>query len=403
MSEERPINLDAHATTPCDPRVVEAQHPYFTEEFGNPASRTHAYGWGAERAVERARGQIARLIGARSREVLFTSGATEANNLALFGIARANRDRGDHIIVCATEHRSVLDPARALEKEGFQVTRVGVDRSGRIRLDELREAAREGTLIISVMHANNEIGVLQTLEDVASVARSRGIPLHTDAAQSVGKVPVDVGRLGVDLLSLSGHKLYGPKGVGILYVRRQSPPLQIQPLLYGGGHERGLRSGTLAVPLCVGLGRACEIAQAELAEEAQRTRALRERLWGGLESELDAIRLNGHAEDRLPGNLNVSFVGVEASALLLALPDLALSSGSACTSGSPEPSHVLLALGLPPAEALSAIRIGIGRFTTRGEVDMAARRIVDEVRRLRAASPHWEDLRGRGRRAEAGP
>ena len=387
MSDGRPIYLDSHATTPCDPRVVEAMTPFWGEEFGNPATRTHSYGWAAEQALETAREEVADAIGARSREIVFTSGATEANNLVLFGIARAGRARGNHIVVCRSEHRSVLDPCRALTKEGFTISEIAVDRAGQVDLDALREAIGPRTLLVSLMHANNEIGVIQPIAEVARVARERGVPLHTDAAQSVGRIPVDVEELGVDLLSISGHKIYGPKGVGALYVRRRRPRIEIEPILHGGGHERGLRSGTLPVPLCVGLGRACSIAEAERESEAPRIRALRDHLWARLQGELESIRLNGDPERRLPGNLNVSFLGVESSAVLLALPDLALSAGSACTSSSPEPTHVLRALGLPPEQALGSIRIGLGRFTTLAEIDQAADRIVTEVRRLRELSP----------------
>jgi cysteine desulfurase len=383
MSDGRPIYLDYHATTPCDPRVVEAMGPFFAEEFGNPASRTHAYGWNAEQALEGAREEVARLIGARRQEIVFTSGATEANNLALFGVARAGRDRGDHVVVCRTEHKSVLDPCRALEKEGFRVTEVAVRRDGIIDVGGLIDALRPGTLLVSVMHANNEIGVVQPLAEMSRAARERGVLVHTDAAQSVGKIPVDVDELGVDLLSISAHKLYGPKGIGALYVRKRRPRIEMRALLYGGGHERGLRSGTLPVPLCVGLGRACTISGEGMGEEAVRTAAFRDRLWNRLREDLDSIRLNGDSEQRLPGNLNVRFLGVESSALILALPDVALSAGSACTSATPEPTHVLRALGLPAEEALASIRIGVGRFTTEAEIDRAAERIVAEVRRLR--------------------
>jgi cysteine desulfurase len=380
----QPIYLDCQATTPCDPRVVEAMKPYFSEEFGNPASRTHAYGWRSAEAVEHARAQVARAIGAGPREVVFTSGATEANNLVLFGVARASRERGDHVVVCRTEHKSILDPCRVLEKEGFEVTEVPVARSGRIAPKALGKALRDTTVLVSVMHANNEIGVLQPLEEIGAQVRERGIPFHTDAAQSVGKVPVDVRALGVDLLSLSGHKLYGPKGVGALYVRRRQPRIEMRPLLFGGGHERGVRSGTLPVPLCVGLGAACEIAAEVREAETIQIRALREQLMNHLMKNLEAVELNGDPENRLPGNLNLTFRGLEASALMLAIPDLALSSGSACTSATPEPSHVLRALGLTSEEALASIRIGIGRFTTEEEIGLAAARIVAGVRRLRA-------------------
>ena len=340
-----PIYLDYHSTTPCDPRVVDAMAPYWTREFGNAASRTHAFGWRAEEAVEAAREEVARLIGADPREIVFTSGATESNNLALLGVARASRERGDHIISCQTEHRSVLDPLAALEQEGFRVTRLAVDAEGLVDVDDLRAALDGRTILVSVMHVNNEIGVVQPLPEIARVTREHGALFHTDAAQSVGKLMVDVDRLGVDLLSLTAHKLYGPKGMGALYVRRRRPVLRVAPILYGGGHERGMRSGTLPVALCVGLGRACQIAGQEWETDAKRVLLLRDRLWQRLSTELDEVWLNGHPENRVAGNLNLSFIGVEAQALLVALPEVALSSGSACTSAQPQPSHVIRALG----------------------------------------------------------
>lgn len=397
---QRPIYLDHHATTPCDPRVVEAMLPYLTEEFGNPASRTHAFGWSAEAAVEGAREQVARAVGASPREIVFTSGATEANNLALFGAARALRDRGGRVVTCTTEHRAVLDPCAALEREGFRVSYVGVDGDGLIDPDAFAEALCPGTVLVSVMHANNEIGVIQDVAPLAALAHERGALVHCDAAQSVGKVPVDVHALGVDLLSISGHKLYGPKGIGALYVRRRQPRLRLQPLQVGGGHERGLRSGTLPTPLCVGLGRACEIAGEEMEAEAARVGALRDRLWEGLRARLPAVRLNGHPTRRLPGNLNVSFDGVEGEALLVGLPELAVSTGSACTSATQTPSHVLRALGLGEARALSSLRFGLGRRNTADEIDLAADRVVAEVERLRGLSPLWER---RGERLDGPP
>jgi cysteine desulfurase len=384
VESESAIYLDHHATTPCDPRVVDAMLPYFAEEFGNPASRTHRFGWRAQEAVDRARRQVAEAIGAHAREIVFASGATEANNLAILGTARASRARGDHVVTCATEHRAVLDPCRALEKEGFRVTVLPVRPTGIVDLAALEAKLEPSTLLISVMLGNNEIGTLQPLAEIARIARERHIVLHTDAAQAVGKIPVDVERLGVDLLSFTAHKLYGPKGVGALYVRRRRPTLEIAPLLHGGGHERGLRSGTLPAPLCVGFGEACAIAARELDAEAARIGDLRDRLWTRLSSELDGVSQNGASGPRLPGNLNVSFAGVEAEALLMGLPELALSTGSACTSATPEPSHVLRALGLGKERALSAVRFGLGRFNTRDEIDLAAERVVVEVRRLRA-------------------
>ncbi len=384
-----PIYLDHHSTTPCDTRVVDAMAPYWTREFGNAASRTHAFGWRAEEAVEAAREEVARLIGADPREIVFTSGATEANNLALLGVARANRERGDHIISCQTEHRSVLDPLAALEKEGFRVTCLAVDTQGLLDVDDLRAALDGRTILVSVMHVNNEIGVVQPLEEIARVTREHGVLLHTDAAQSVGKLAVDVDRLGVDLLSLTAHKLYGPKGMGALYVRRRRPASRVAPILYGGGHERGLRSGTLPVPLCVGLGRACQIAGHEWETDAKRALLLRDRLRQRLSTELAEVWLNGHPENRVAGNLNLSFTGLEAQALLVALPDVALSSGSACTSAQPEPSHVIRALGGGQARALGAVRFGIGRANSEAEIDAVAEMLVEQVERLRAMSPLW--------------
>ncbi len=386
-----PIYLDHHSTTPCDTRVVDAMAPYWTREFGNAASRTHAFGWRAEEAVEAAREEVARLIGADPREIVFTSGATEANNLALLGVARANRERGDHIISCQTEHRSVLDPLAALEKEGFRVTCLAVDAQGLLDVDDLRAALDGRTILVSVMHVNNEIGVVQPLEEIARVTREHGVLLHTDAAQSVGKLAVDVDRLGVDLLSLTAHKLYGPKGMGALYVRRRRPASRVAPILYGGGHERGLRSGTLPVPLCVGLGRACQIAGHEWETDAKRALLLRDRLRQRLSTELAEVWLNGHPENRVAGNLNLSFTGLEAQALLVALPDVALSSGSACTSAQPEPSHVIRALGGGQARALGAVRFGIGRANSEAEIDAVAEMLVEQVERLRAMSPLWHE------------
>ena len=394
MNEPRPIYLDHHATTPCDPRVVDAMLPYLAEEFGNAASRTHAYGWRAEEAVEAARAAVARAIGADAREIVFTSGATEANNLAILGVvravqARAGGLRGGHVVTCRTEHSSVLDPCQALEREGVRITRLDVASDGHLDPERVRGALEPDTWLVSIMVANNEIGVIHDLEAIGRITRERGVPLHSDAAQAVGKIPLDVGRLDVDLLSLTAHKLYGPKGIGALYVQRRRPPLGIQPLLYGGGHERGLRSGTLPVALCVALGRAVAIATGEMEDEAKRLSDLRERLWLRLQSELDDVRLNGDSERRLPGNLNVSFGGVEGEALVLALRDVAVSTGSACSSARQDASHVLLALGLSRARALGSLRFGLGRTTTQGEIDRAAASVIEQVRRLRELSPIW--------------
>ncbi|MFQ5697819.1 MAG: cysteine desulfurase family protein [Myxococcota bacterium] len=384
MDRERPIYLDHHATTPCDPRVVRAMQPYWTVAFGNPASRTHRYGWEAEHAVEIARRELAALIGASSRDVVFTSGATEANNLAILGIAQAGH--GHHLVTCATEHRSVLDPCRALEKRGFRVSVVGVSREGRVDLDQLAGAIEPDTGLVSIMLANNEIGAIQPLAEIAKVVHERGALLHSDASQAAGRIPVDVKRLGVDLLSWTAHKLYGPKGIGALWVRRRRPRIEVAAQVHGGGHERGLRSGTLPVPLCVGFGEACALARRSLEGESLRLAQLRDRLLAGLCAQLSGVERNGPTDPCLPGSLNLSFSGVEAEALLLSLPDLALSSGSACTSGRREPSHVLWALGLDARRALSAIRFGIGRFNTEAEIDRAIDLLVREVERLRGVS-----------------
>ena len=379
------IYLDHHATTPTDPRVLEAMLPYFDRDFGNAASRTHAFGWRAEAAVDVARESIARAIGASDpREIVFTSGATESNNLALLGVARAGRARGDHVVTLAIEHSSVLEPCEALAREGFSVTVVPVDRDGRAAPEAVAAAITPRTLLVSAGWANGEIGTLQPIAAIARVCRERGVPLHSDAAQALGKVPVSVDA-GVDLLSLTAHKLYGPKGVGALWIRSGRPRIRIEPLLFGGGHENGLRPGTLPVPAIVGFGRAVEIAVAEREVEAARLLALREHMLARLREALADVSLNGHASERLPGNLNVAFESIEADALLASLRDLALSTGSACSSARPEPSHVLVALGLPDAAVRSSIRIGLGRTTTAGQVDLATEHIVAAVRSLRAA------------------
>ena len=379
------IYLDHHATTPTDPRVLEAMLPYFDRDFGNAASRTHAFGWRAEAAVDVARESIARAIGASDpREIVFTSGATESNNLALLGVARAGRARGDHVVTLAIEHSSVLEPCEALAREGFSVTVVPVDRDGRVAPEAVAAAITPRTLLVSAGWANGEIGTLQPIAAIARVCRERGVPLHSDAAQALGKVPVSVDA-GVDLLSLTAHKLYGPKGVGALWIRSGRPRIRIEPLLFGGGHENGLRPGTLPVPAIVGFGRAVEIAVAEREVEAARLLALREHMLARLREALADVSLNGHASERLPGNLNVAFESIEADALLASLRDLALSTGSACSSARPEPSHVLVALGLPDAAVRSSIRIGLGRTTTAGQVDLATEHIVAAVRSLRAA------------------
>ena len=377
----RPIYLDYQATTPCDPSVVDAMRPYFVEEFGNPASRTHPYGWRAREAVEDARRRVAGLIGARAREIVFTSGATESNNLAILGAARARSRPGAHVVTCRTEHRAVLDPVGRLEREGFRVTRLGVRPDGRLDLERLRDALLPETVLISLMHANNEIGVVQDLASVGALARERGIWLHSDAAQSAGRIETRVNELQVDLLSLSGHKLYGPKGVGALYVRRGR---RLEPLIYGGGHEAGLRSGTLPVPLCVGFGAACALSGERMDADARGQAELRDHLWRRLSGEIDGVWLNGASKPRLPGNLNLGIEGVASQELLAAVPELALSSGSACTSAVPEPSHVLGALGLSPERALECLRISLGRGTRPADVDRAADLLAERVGKLRA-------------------
>ena len=382
----RPVYLDFHATTPVDPRVLEAMLPYFTEQFGNPASRQHPYGWEAQQAVETARQQVAALIGAAAQEIVFTSGATESNNLAIKGVAHALRDRGDHIVTVATEHKSVLDSCKRLEREGCRVTRLGVDRQGFLDLDELRAAMTERTVLLSVMAANNEIGVLQSLAEIGAIAQARGVLLHTDAAQAAGKIPLDVAQLGVDLLSLTAHKCYGPKGAGALYVRRRKPKLALSCQIDGGGHENGLRSGTLNVPGIVGLGRAAEICRESMAVEGPRLAVMRDRLFAGLQREVSGVRMNGPEGDRrLPHNLHVSFDEVEGEALVMALGDVAVSTGSACSSGSQAPSHVLQAIGATGDRAGASIRFGLGRTTTDAEIDFAIERVSTVVRSLQNA------------------
>jgi cysteine desulfurase len=370
-----PVYLDHHATTPLDPRVLEAMLPYLTERFGNPHSAQHAYGWAAEQGVERARAQLAGLIGARPEEIVFTSGATEANNLAIRGVAARAGDRR-HVVTCATEHPCVLETCRALRRDTFDVSELPVQPDGLLDLDRLCAALRPDTALVSIMTANHEIGVLQPLAEIGKLCRERGILLHTDAAQAAGRVPLDVAALGVDLMSLSAHKLYGPKGIGALYVRRG---LRLAPLLAGGSQERGLRPGTLPTPLCVGFGTACALTQAEMDAEAARVRALRDRLYEGLRRALPEIRLNGAAEPRLANNVNLCLPGVDAEDLLAGLPELALSTGAACASATQEPSPVLRALGLSDEDIQGSIRIGLGRTSTAAEVEFAIERIVAGV------------------------
>jgi cysteine desulfurase len=385
-----PIYLDNHATTPVDPRVLEAMLPYFTDKFGNAASRNHPFGWAAEEAVETARAQIAKLIGASPKEIIFTSGATESDNLAIKGVAEMYREKGNHIITAVTEHKAVLDTCKRLEKYGYRVTYLPVMKDGLIDLDDLKRAIDDKTILVTIMAANNEIGVLQPIEEIGKICRERGVLFHTDAVQWVGKVPFDVNKQNVDIASLSGHKIYGPKGVGALYVRRKNPRVQLSAIIDGGGHERGMRSGTLNVPGIVGLGKACEICMEEMESESKRLSALRDRLKDSIMSRLDEVYVNGSTEHRLPHNLNISFAYVEGESLLMGINDVAVSSGSACTSATLEPSYVLKALGTGDDLAHSSIRFGIGRFNTEAEVDYVADKLVDVVTRLRELSPLYE-------------
>jgi len=398
MALKLPVYMDNHATTQVDPRVLEAMLPYFTEKFGNAASRNHEFGWKAEEAVEIARGQIARLIHASPREIIFTSGATESINLALKGAAETHRDAGALIITQATEHKAVLDVCKGLEESGLDVTYLPVDEDGLIDLETLQRAITPKTFLISIMHANNEIGVIQPIEEIGEIAKEGKVLFHVDAAQSVGKIPVDVEKFGIDLLSISAHKIYAPKGVGALYVRRKNPRVEIAPMIDGGGHERGLRSGTLNVPGIVALGKACDICQKEMAEESERLRRLRDRLKDAIASRLEDTFVNGSMSHRLPNNLNVSFAGVEGDALLMGISDVAVSSGSACTSATLEPSHVLRALGVSEDLAHSSIRFGLGRFNTEEEVEYVADRVVETVKRLREISPMFETAKHRHNR-----
>ena len=388
-----PIYMDSHATTPVDPRVLDAMLPYFSEKFGNAASRNHAYGWQAEEAVELGRKQVAALIGASAKEIVFTSGATESDNLAVKGVAHMYCDKGDHIVTVQTEHKAIIDTCKRLEKEGFRVTYLPVGRDGLLDLDQLADSLTPKTILISVMMANNEIGVVQPIAEIGTIARARRILFHTDAVQAAGKLPIDVNALHVDLVSLSAHKMYGPKGIGALYVRRKDPRVLLVPVIDGGGHERGMRSGTLNVTGIVGFGKAAEIAKHEMAAEAARLRALRDRLNEGLHKELDGIHVNGSMDHRLPNNLNVSFAYVEGESLLMGINDVAVSSGSACTSASLEPSYVLKALGTGDDLAHSSIRFGLGRFNTEEEVDYVIDKVTSVVKRLREMSPLYEMAR----------
>jgi cysteine desulfurase len=385
-----PIYMDNHATTPMDPRVLEAMLPYFMEKFGNAASRNHPFGWVAEEAVEHAREQIAKLIGATAKEIIFTSGATESDNLAIKGVAEMYREKGNHIITAVTEHKAVLDTCKRLEKYGYRVTYMPVQKNGLVDLEELKRAIDDKTILVTIMAANNEIGVLQPWAEIGKICRERGVLFHTDGVQAIGKVPIDVNKDNIDLMSITAHKIYGPKGVGALYVRRKNPRVQISPIIDGGGHERGMRSGTLNVAGIVGLGKACELAREEMAAEGKRLAGLRDRLKERIMSRLDETYINGSMEHRLPGNLNISFAYVEGESLLMGINDVAVSSGSACTSATLEPSYVLKALGTGDDLAHSSIRFGIGRFNTEAEIDYVADRVCETVERLRELSPLYE-------------
>ncbi|MDQ6732885.1 MAG: IscS subfamily cysteine desulfurase [Nitrospirota bacterium] len=386
-----PIFMDNHSTTPMDPRVLEAMLPYFVEKFGNSASRNHAFGWEAEEAVENARKQIARLIHADSKEIVFTSGATESDNLAIKGVVEMYHEKGDHIITSSTEHRAVLDTCKALEsKRGVKVTYLPVDKAGMVSPEDVRNAITEKTILITIMMANNEIGTINPIKDIGKVAKEKGILFHCDATQGVGKIPVDVQDMGIDLMSFSAHKLYGPKGIGALYVRKKAPRVRIASQMDGGGHERGMRSGTLPVPMIVGFGKAVELCEQEMPTESKRLLAMRDRLQTAITSKLEEVYLNGHPTQRLPNNLNLSFAYVEGESLLMGLKEIALSSGSACTSATLEPSYVLRALGVGSDLAHSSIRFGLGRFNTDEEVDYTAKRIIEVVTKLREMSPLYE-------------
>jgi len=386
---DQPIYLDYQATTPMDPRVLEAMMPYFTYKFGNAHSRSHSYGWEAEEGVEKARAQIAKLIGADEKEVIYTSGATESNNLAIKGVADFYKDRRNHIVTTVTEHKCVLDTCRHLEQEGFTVTYLPVQQNGLIDLDVLRAAVTDKTVVVSIMAVNNEIGVIQPLAEIGKICREKGAFFHTDAAQAAGKIPLDVEAMNIDLMSISGHKIYGPKGIGALYVRRK-PRVRLAAMIHGGGQERGFRSGTLPTPLCVGLGEAAELCMKEMDAEAERLTKLRDRMLKGLNAKLPEIYVNGDLEHRIPGNLNISFAHVEGESLMMGIKNLSVSSGSACTSASLEPSYVLRALGVEEEMAHTSLRIGLGRFTTEHEVDTAVEELVHHVTKLREMSPLWE-------------
>lgn len=385
-----PIYMDHNATTPMDPRVLEAMMPYFTNVYGNAASRSHQFGWEAEEAVEKARQQIADLIGATPKEIVFTSGATESDNLAIMGIAEMYAPKGNHIITLPTEHKAVIDTCKYLERHGKEVTYLPVDEFGMVDLDALRNAIKDTTILVTIMMANNEIGTIQPVAEIGKICREKGVIFHTDATQGVGKIPVDVNAMNIDLMSFTAHKMYGPKGVGALYVRKRSPRVKLSEQMHGGGHERGMRSGTLNVPGIVGFGKACEICKNEMAEESARLIRLRDKMINTFLERVEYSYLNGHPTERLPHNVNVSFEYVEGEGLMMGIKDLAVSSGSACTSATLEPSYVLKALGRGDELAHSSIRYGLGRFTTEEEVDFAIEKTIETVNHLRELSPLWE-------------
>lgn len=385
-----PIYLDNHATTPVDPRVLETMIPYFTDNFGNAASRNHAFGWQAEEAVEVARAKVAELIGATAKEIIFTSGATESDNLAIMGVVEMYKEKGNHVITSTIEHKAVLDTCRYLEQHGCKVTYVPVDKTGRVDAEDVRAAITEKTVLISIMFANNEIGTIQPIAEIGKIAKEKGVIFHTDAVQAAGKVPVDVEGMGIDLLSLSAHKMYGPKGIGALYIRRKAPRVRLAEQIHGGGHERGMRSGTLNVPAIVGFGKAAELARTLMAEESKRLSTLRDKMHREITRAIPEVYLNGHPVYRLPNNLNLSFAYVEGESMIMGMKELAVSSGSACTSASLEPSYVLKAIGVGEDLAHTSIRFGLGRFTTEEEVDFAIRKVIETANKLRELSPLWE-------------
>lgn len=386
----RSVYLDNNATTPVDPRVLEAMLPYFKENFGNAASRNHQYGWIAEEAVDKARQQVAEVINANSKEIIWTSGSTEANNTAIQGVARMYADKGKHIITCKIEHKAVIDPCKFLETQGYEVTWLEPDKTGRVSIEQVRDAMRDDTVLVTLMFANNEIGTIHPIAEIGALCKERDVIFHTDATQAFGKVPIDVEAMGIDLLSMSGHKIYGPKGVGALYVRRKKPRVRLQPIIHGGGHERGMRSGTLNVPGIVGCGMAAELCRKEMPTESVRLAGLRDRLWAGLSEHLTDIHLNGNVQHRLPNTLNASFLYVEGESMMMGIKDIAVSSGSACTSASLEPSYVLKGLGMGDDVAHSSIRFSMGRFTTQEDIDFTIKSVVKAVNHLRNMSPLYE-------------